>query len=128
MPQAAVRIAPSPLAASASLGAEARAVAEAGPRRPGERAGAAPGPATPVSAAEDAPGLRNLAPVMSVDSGFGGPSFLEGQLPKIDWAGRDIAPRADGGVSPETAPRRVPAGTGAPDHAAATAAALRGGA
>ncbi len=76
-------------------------------------------------------------PVVSVNPGFGGRSPLESQLPKVDEAGRDTALGVGGGVPQETAPRRVSAGagtpvagtavSGAPDHAAATAA-LRGSA
>jgi hypothetical protein len=95
MPQAAVRIAPSPLAASASSGAEARAVAEAGPGlHPDEHAGVALlAAAGPVAAADDAPGVRGAVAAMPTDSGSGGRPFPESRLPEIDEAGRGAAPR-----------------------------------
>ena len=103
MPQAAVRIAPSLLAASAGLGAEARAVAGAGPRlrrgprtfgRPDERTGAALlDVAKPVAMAENAPGFRGAVVVVSTGPGFGGRSLPESRLPKIDEAGHGAALR-----------------------------------
>jgi ribulose-phosphate 3-epimerase len=55
--------------------------------------------------------------VMSVNPGFGGQSFIESQLRKIeairkmiDKTGRDIALQVDGGITTETAPRVIAAG------------------
>ena len=52
----------------------------------------------------------DLVLVMSVDPGFGGQSFLAGQLAKvaalrtrIDAAGRDVDLEIDGGITVETA-------------------------
>ncbi|ACG79910.1 ribulose-phosphate 3-epimerase [Phenylobacterium zucineum HLK1] len=86
----------------------------------------------------------DLVLVMSVNPGFGGQSFIPGQLRKverlrrmIDAAGADIILEVDGGVTPETAPRCIAAGAtalvagsavfkGGPDRYAANIAALRG--
>jgi ribulose-phosphate 3-epimerase len=55
--------------------------------------------------------------VMSVNPGFGGQSFIETALPKIeklrkkiDATGRDIILEVDGGVNAKTAPRVIDAG------------------
>jgi len=86
----------------------------------------------------------DLVLVMSVDPGFGGQSFIPGQLKKverlrrmIDAAGRDIVLEVDGGVTAETAPRCIAAGAtalvagsavfrGGSQRYAANIAALRG--
>ena len=54
---------------------------------------------------------------MSVNPGFGGQSFIESQLRKIetlramiDATGRDIILEVDGGVTRETAPKCIAAG------------------
>ncbi len=54
----------------------------------------------------------DLVLVMSVNPGFGGQSFIESQLRKIeavrkmiDKSGRDIALEVDGGIDAATAPR-----------------------
>ena len=99
-------------------------------------------PATPVSAVEHVMDMLDLILVMTVNPGFGGQSFIRGQLPKIaalrrmiEASGREIALQVDGGVTAETAPLCIEAGAdvlvagtavfGAPDYAAAMAA-LRG--
>lgn len=109
----------------------------------GKKAGVVLNPATPVSAVENVLDLCDLILVMSVNPGFGGQSFLEGQLTKIaalrrmiDASGREIALQVDGGVTAATAPRCIAAGAdvlvagtavfGAPDYAAAIRT-LRGG-
>lgn len=109
----------------------------------GKKAGVVLNPATPVSAVENVLDLCDLILVMSVNPGFGGQSFLEGQLTKIaalrrmiDASGRKIALQVDGGVTAATAPRCIAAGAdvlvagtavfGAPDYAAAIQG-LRGG-
>jgi ribulose-phosphate 3-epimerase len=55
--------------------------------------------------------------VMTVNPGFGGQSFIEGQLAKIseirkmiDKTGRDIDLEVDGGINNETAKRVISAG------------------
>ena len=92
--------------------------------------------------------LVDLVLIMSVNPGFGGQSFIESQLKKIEAArkridaqkkidGRDIALEVDGGITPETARRAIAAGAdtlvagtsvfqGGPAHYAANIAALRG--
>ena len=86
----------------------------------------------------------DLVLVMSVNPGFGGQSFIESQLRKIeairksiDKLGKNIRLEVDGGVDRETAPRIIAAGAdvlvagtatfkGGPDAYAANIAALRG--
>ena len=88
--------------------------------------------------------LVDLILIMSVNPGFGGQSFIESQLKKIEAArvridatGRDIALEVDGGITPETARRCIAAGAtvlvagtavfqGGPARYAANIAALRG--
>ena len=110
----------------------------------GKKAGVVLNPATPIAAIENVLDLCDLILVMSVNPGFGGQSFLESQLPKIEKlrrlieaSGRDIRLQVDGGVTAKTAPLCLSAGAdvlvagtavfGAPDYAAAIKA-LRGGA
>ncbi|MEQ8557877.1 MAG: ribulose-phosphate 3-epimerase [Henriciella sp.] len=82
--------------------------------------------------------------VMSVNPGFGGQSFIDSQLrkiealrKKIDATGRKIILEVDGGLNPETAPKAIDAGVtaivagsavfrGGPDRYAENIAALRG--
>jgi ribulose-phosphate 3-epimerase len=88
--------------------------------------------------------LLDLILIMSVNPGFGGQSFIESQLAKveaarkrIDATGRDIALEVDGGITPETARRAISAGAnvlvagtavfqGGPANYAANIKALRG--
>ena len=114
----------------------------------GKQAGVVLNPATPVAAIENVLDLCDLILVMSVNPGFGGQSFLAGQLGKIGSlrqmidahvarGGQPIALQVDGGVTAQTAPRCIEAGAdvlvagtavfGAPDYAAAIAA-IRGSA
>lgn len=109
----------------------------------GKQAGVVLNPATPVSTIENVLDLCDLILVMSVNPGFGGQSFLEGQLGKIAAlrqmidahvarGGQPIALQVDGGVTAKTAPRCIGAGAdvlvagtavfGASDYAAAIAA------
>ena len=108
------------------------------------KAGVVLNPATPVSAVEGVMDLVDLILVMSVNPGFGGQSFIESQLPKIerlramiDDTGRAIDLEVDGGVNFETAPRCIAAGAdvlvagsatfkGGPDAYADNIARLRG--
>jgi ribulose-phosphate 3-epimerase len=122
--------------------------AEAGPhlhrtlqliRARGRKPGVALNPATPVEMALWVLDIVDSVLVMTVNPGFGGQSFLEGQLPKIaalrraiDASGRAIALEVDGGITAETAPRCRAAGADVfvagtavfakPDYAAAIAA------
>jgi len=106
----------------------------------GCQAGVAINPHTPASFISEILPLLDAVLVMSVNPGFGGQSFLEGQLGKIAilrqmidahvaQGGQEIALQVDGGVTAETAPRCIAAGAdvlvagtavfGKPDYAAA---------
>ncbi|MEQ8968585.1 MAG: ribulose-phosphate 3-epimerase [Azospirillaceae bacterium] len=83
----------------------------------GARAGIALDPGTPVSAIAELVADIDLVLVMTVNPGFGGQAFLDGQLDKlervrrlIDGAGRPIDLEVDGGINAETAPRVIAAG------------------
>jgi ribulose-phosphate 3-epimerase len=110
----------------------------------GKRAGVVLNPGTPAKMLDYLLDLVDLVLVMTVNPGFGGQHFIEGQLKKIaairtmiDKSGRDIDLEVDGGVDPETARRCIAAGAdalvagtatfrGGPSHYAANIAALRG--
>jgi ribulose-phosphate 3-epimerase len=73
----------------------------------------------------------DLILVMSVNPGFGGQSFIESSLPKIeelrrriDAAGKAIDLEVDGGINMETAPRVIAAGA---DVLVAGTATFKGG-
>lgn len=129
------------LPAFAKAGADIITVqAEAGPhlhrslqnvRDLGKKAGVALNPATPVEAIEAVIDDVDLVLVMTVNPGFGGQSFIEGQLDKIgkvraliDAADRAIDLEVDGGINFETAPRAVKAGA---DVLVAGTATFKGG-
>ncbi len=83
----------------------------------GKKAGVVLNPATPFAAAEPVLGDVDLVLIMSVNPGFGGQSFIESQLAKIEAAadaikrtGRAIDLEVDGGINFETAPRAIAAG------------------
>ena len=72
---------------------------------------------TPVEALDNLLDLVDLVLVMSVNPGFGGLSFIDSQLKKIEAArkridatGRAIHLEVDGGINPQTAKRAVSAG------------------
>ena len=110
----------------------------------GKKAGISLNPATPAKMLDYLIDEIDLVLVMSVNPGFGGQSFIESQLRKIeairkmiDKTGRDIALQVDGGITTETAPRVIAAGAdvlvagtatfkGGPDAYAANIRALRG--
>jgi ribulose-phosphate 3-epimerase len=110
----------------------------------GKKAGVVLNPGTPIEAIDNLMDLVDLVLIMSVNPGFGGQSFIESQLKKIEQAaeriaktGRDIALEVDGGITPETAERAIAAGAtvlvagtsvfkGGPSAYAANIAALRG--
>jgi ribulose-phosphate 3-epimerase len=110
----------------------------------GKRPGVVLNPGTPVDALDNLMDLVDLILIMTVNPGFGGQSFIDSQLKKIeaarkriDLTGRDIVLEVDGGVTPETARRCVAAGAtmlvagtavfkGGPTQYAANIAALRG--
>ncbi len=125
--------------------------AEAGPhlhrtlqlvRALGCKAGVALNPATPVEHATTVLDIADIVLVMTVNPGFGGQSFLTGQLARIaalrhaiDASGRAVTLEVDGGIGAETARACHEAGAdsfvagtsvfGAADYAAAIAG-LRG--
>ncbi|MBP5856618.1 ribulose-phosphate 3-epimerase [Marivibrio halodurans] len=97
----------------------------------GRKAGVVLNPATPVAVVAEVLDLIDLVLVMSVNPGFGGQSFIESQLPKIerlramiDASGRAIDLEVDGGVNRETARRCIAAGA---DVLVAGSATFKGG-
>jgi ribulose-phosphate 3-epimerase len=83
----------------------------------GCKAGVALNPATPISAVKWVLDSTDLLLAMTVNPGFGGQAFIEGQLGKIaalrrliDSSGRDIHLQVDGGITAATAPRVRAAG------------------
>ncbi|MBO6687216.1 MAG: ribulose-phosphate 3-epimerase [Henriciella sp.] len=115
-------------------------------RAAGMKPGVALNPGTPAEVVDPVIDDVDLILVMSVNPGFGGQSFIESQLrkietlrQKIDASGRDIILEVDGGLNPQTAPRAIAAGVtaivagsaafkGGPDHYASNISALRAGA
>ena len=111
----------------------------------GKRAGVVLNPGTPAKMLDYLLELVDLVLVMSVNPGFGGQHFIDGQLKKIsairkmiDASGRDIDLEVDGGVDATQAARCIEAGAdalvagtavfkGDADQYAANIAALRGG-
>jgi ribulose-phosphate 3-epimerase len=110
----------------------------------GKKAGISLNPSTPAKMLDYMYEDIDLILVMSVNPGFGGQSFIESQLRKIeairkniDKRGLDIRLQVDGGVDANTAPRVVAAGAdvlvagtatfrGGPDAYASNIAKLRG--
>jgi ribulose-phosphate 3-epimerase len=110
----------------------------------GKKPGVSLNPSTPAKTLDYIIEEVDLVLVMSVNPGFGGQSFIESQLRKIeairtmiDKSGRDIRLEVDGGVDAATAPRVIAAGAdvlvagtatfrGGPDAYAANIAGLRG--
>jgi len=83
----------------------------------GKKPGVVLNPGTPIDAIYNVIDLVDLVLIMTVNPGFGGQSFIESQLKKIEAAatliaqtGRDIALEVDGGITPETARRAIAAG------------------
>ena len=83
----------------------------------GKRAGVSLNPATPAKMLDYILEEIDLVLVMSVNPGFGGQSFIESQLRKIeairkmiDKLGKAIDLQVDGGVDLATAPRVIAAG------------------
>ena len=110
----------------------------------GCKAGLSLNPATPLELLWPLLGDIDLVLVMSVNPGFGGQSFIESQLKRIetirkriDAEGIDVELEVDGGINFETAPRAIAAGAtvlvagtatfkGGPSAYAKNIAALRG--
>ena len=97
----------------------------------GKKAGVSLNPGTPAKMLDYLIDDIDLVLVMSVNPGFGGQSFIESQLRKIeavrkaiDKTGRDIALEVDGGIDVATAPRAIAAGA---DVLVAGTATFRGG-
>ncbi|MCK4970632.1 MAG: ribulose-phosphate 3-epimerase, partial [Thermoplasmata archaeon] len=86
----------------------------------GMRSGVAINPSTPLTSIEHVLSDMDLLLIMTVNPGFGGQSFIETQLPKLEKArrliddhGADIVIEVDGGVKPNNADRIVAAGADA---------------
>lgn len=110
----------------------------------GKRAGVVLNPGTPAKMLDYLLEIVDLVLVMTVNPGFGGQHFLDGQLKKIaairtmiEKSGRPIDLEVDGGIDPETARRAIDAGAdalvagtatfrGGPDAYAANIRAIRG--
>jgi ribulose-phosphate 3-epimerase len=97
----------------------------------GVQAGVVLNPGTPAKMLDYLIDDVDLILVMSVNPGFGGQSFIENQLRKIeairkmiDKSGRDIRLQVDGGIDFITAPRAIEAGA---DVLVAGTATFRGG-
>jgi len=97
----------------------------------GKRAGVSLNPATPAKALDYVLDEIDLVLVMSVNPGFGGQSFIAGQLKKIeavrkriDATGRTIDLEVDGGIDQSNAKRAIEAGA---DVLVAGTATFRGG-
>jgi ribulose-phosphate 3-epimerase len=83
----------------------------------GKKPGVSLNPATPVDALDYVLDDLDLVLVMSVNPGFGGQKFIEGQLAKIETIakrivsrGLDIQLEVDGGIDPDTARQALDAG------------------
>src|SRR5438270_1914119 len=86
-------------------------------RQTGAIAGVSLNPHTPPDAVEYVLEAADLILVMTVNPGFGGQSFIEACLPKIEHIAEAVQRRGlktrvevDGGITPETAPRVASAG------------------
>jgi ribulose-phosphate 3-epimerase len=97
----------------------------------GVKAGVVLNPGTPAKMLDYLIDDVDLILVMSVNPGFGGQSFIENQLRKIesirkmiDKSGRDIHLQVDGGIDFTTAPKAIEAGA---DVLVAGTATFRGG-
>ncbi|MBX9576563.1 MAG: ribulose-phosphate 3-epimerase [Caulobacteraceae bacterium] len=100
-------------------------------RKLGAKAGLVLNPATPVEVVAETVDLLDLVLIMSVNPGFGGQSFIESSLRKIervrgilDAAGSTAVLQVDGGVTADNAGACVAAGA---DALVAGTAAFRGG-
>lgn len=109
----------------------------------GKKPGIALNPGTPAKMLDYLIDMVDLVLVMSVNPGFGGQSFIDSQLRKIEAVrkmiektGRDIALEVDGGINQENASRVIAAGAdvlvagtatfkGGPDNYAQNIEALR---
>jgi ribulose-phosphate 3-epimerase len=110
----------------------------------GKKPGIVLNPGTPIDHIDPVLDLVDLVLIMTVNPGFGGQSFIESQLKKIEAAaerivktGRDIRLEVDGGINETTVKQVIAAGAdtivagtavfrGGPDCYASNIAALRG--
>ncbi len=110
----------------------------------GKKAGVSLNPATPAKMLDYVLEDIDLVLIMSVNPGFGGQAFIDGQLAKIEAVAKRVAKlglstaiEVDGGIDPTNARRAVDAGAtvlvagtaafrGGPSQYAANIAALRG--
>ncbi|MEQ1789630.1 MAG: hypothetical protein ABL857_04220 [Rickettsiales bacterium] len=83
----------------------------------GKRAGVSIVPTTPAKALDYILEDIDLVLIMTVNPGFGGQSFIESQLRKIEKVaekiaklGKNIELEVDGGINPQTAKRAIAAG------------------
>ena len=97
----------------------------------GKKAGLVLNPATEIDTLDYLLEDLDLVLVMSVNPGFGGQSFIDSQLRKIeairsriDETGKDIRLEVDGGIDLTTAPKAISAGA---DTLVAGTATFRGG-
>lgn len=97
----------------------------------GKKAGLVLNPATPLDILDYLIDDLDLILVMSVNPGFGGQSFIDSQLRKIesirqriDQTGKDIRLEVDGGIDQTTAPKAIAAGA---DTLVAGTATFKGG-
>ena len=97
----------------------------------GKQAGVSLNPGTPAKMLDYLIDEIDLVLIMSVNPGFGGQSFIDSQLRKIeavrkmiDKSGREIALEVDGGIDVITAPKAIAAGA---DVLVAGTATFRGG-
>ncbi|RVT43658.1 ribulose-phosphate 3-epimerase [Sphingobium algorifonticola] len=97
----------------------------------GKMAGVVLNPGTPAKMLDYLIDDIDLILIMSVNPGFGGQSFIDSQLRKIeacrkmiDKSGRDIRLQVDGGIDDRTAPMAIAAGA---DVLVAGTATFRGG-
>lgn len=86
-------------------------------RAAGMKPGIALNPSTPVETVDYLIDNLDMILVMSVNPGFGGQSFIDSQLhkiealrAKIDQTGRNIILEVDGGLNSKTAPKAISAG------------------
>ncbi len=88
-------------------------------RKLGKKPGVVLNPGTPIDAIDNLMDLVDLVLIMTVNPGFGGQSFIESQLKKIEAAkkridatGRAIVLEVDGGITPKRqSARSLPAPT-----------------
>lgn len=98
----------------------------------GKKPGIVLNPGTPIDHIDPVLDLVDLVLIMTVNPGFGGQSFIESQLKKIEAAaeriaktGRDIRLEVDGGINEATVKQVIAAGA---DTIVAGTAVFRGGA